>query len=155
MMQPASRTDAGSSAIRDQKDAAMTISKNIIFAVALSAISFAGNAGASLAGEAAKTQTIKPLQGLSFEAGQKRGIGYFTSDASTCKLVLTLADTPNQDEPQGFTVSRYEAAVPAGKNTRYSSEEGRTFEFGCNAHAEAMTFKPLRSIASAQGEETR
>ena len=133
----------------------MTISKNIIFAVALSAISFAGNAGASLAGETTKIQTIKPLQALSFDAGQKRGIGYFTSDASTCKLVLTLADTPNQDEPQGFTVSRYEAAVPAGKNTRYSSEEGRTFEFGCSAHAEAMTFKPLRSIASAQGEETR
>ena len=130
----------------------MTISKNIISAVALSGIFFASHAGVSQAGEANKTQTFKPLQGLSINAGQKHAIGYFLSDANTCKLVLTLADASNQGDPQGFTVARYEAAVPAGQNTRYASEEGRTFEFGCQAHAEAMTFKSLNSVASAQSE---
>ena len=130
----------------------MTISKNIISAIALAGILFAGHAGASLAGEATKSQSFKPLQGLSINAGQKHAIGYFLSDANTCKLVLTLADASNQGDPQGFTVSRYEAAVPAGQNTRYTSEDGNVFEFGCQAHAEAMTFKPLTSVASSQSK---
>ena len=127
----------------------MTISKNIISAIALSGIIFAGHASASLAGETNKT--IKPLQGLSFDAGQKHGIGYFLSNANTCKLVLTLADSATQDDQQGFTAARYEAAVPAGQNTRYTSE-GHTFEFGCQANAQAMTFKPLSTVASDQSE---
>ena len=130
----------------------MTIRHNILSAVALSGIIFASHAGVSHAGEANKTQTFKPLQALSINAGQKHGIGYFLSDAKTCNLVVTLADEPNQDDPQGFTVIRYEAAVPAGQITRYTSEVGRTFEFGCQAHAAAMTFKPLSTVASDKSE---
>ena len=130
----------------------MTIRHNILSAVALSGIIFASHAGVSHAGEANKTQTFKPLQALSINAGQKHGIGYFLSDAKTCNLVVTLADEPNQDDPQGFTVTRYEAAVPDGRITRYTSEVGHTFEFGCQAHAAAMTFKPLSTVASDKSE---
>jgi hypothetical protein len=42
--------------------------------------------------------------------------------------------------------------VPAGQNTRYTSEDGNVFEFGCQVHAEAMTFKPLTSVASSQSK---
>jgi hypothetical protein len=129
----------------------MTISKNIISAVALSGIYFASHAGVSQASEANKTQTFKPLQGLSINAGQRHGISYFTSDANTCKLVVTLTDAANQDDPHGFTVTRHEAAVPAGQRTRYASE-GHTFEFGCQADAGAMTFRPLSTVASDQSE---
>jgi hypothetical protein len=145
MIHPASKRN------QDQEDTAMTIRHNILSAVALSGIIFASHAGVSHAGEANKTQTFKPLQALSINAGQKHGIGYFLSDAKTCNLVVTLADEPNQDDPQGFTVTRYEAAVPAGQNTRYASE-GSTFEFGCQADAHAMTFKPLSTVASDQSE---
>ena len=129
----------------------MTIRKNIISAAALSEIFFAGPPGVALAGEN-KPQAIKPLQAFSFETGQKHGIGYFTSDASTCKLVVTLADAANHDDAQGFTATRYEAAIRAGQNTRYTSEEGQAFELSCLANAEAMTFKPLNSIASSQSK---
>jgi hypothetical protein len=122
----------------------MTIRTNILSAIALSGIVFAGHASASVAGE--MNETFKPLQGLSFDAGQKHGIGYFLSDASTCKLVLTLANSA-QDDQQGFTAARYEAAVPAGQTTRYTSD-GHTFEFGCQDKASAMTFKRLSSVAS-------
>ena len=123
----------------------MTIHKNILSAIALSGILFASHASTSLAGE---SQTFKPIQGLSFDAGQKHGVGYFLSEAGTCKLVLTLS----QNDPQDFTVTRYETAIPAGQITRYTSQEGNAFEFGCQARAEAMTFKPLTSIASSQSE---
>ena len=130
----------------------MTIRHNIISAVALSGIIFASHAGVFPAGEANQISSFKPLQALSIKAGQEHGIGYFLSDAKTCKLVVTLADEPNQDDPQGFTVTRYEAAVPAGQITRYTSEVGHTFEFGCQAHAAAMTFKPLSTVASDKSE---
>jgi hypothetical protein len=145
MIHPASRTGAGHFGNQDQGDATMTFSKNIISAVALWGIIFAGHAGASVAGDT--NRTFKPLQGLSFDAGNKHGVGYFLSNSNTCKLVLTLADSANQDDQQGFTAARYEAAVPAGQNTRYTSE-GHTFEFGCQASAEAMTFKVLSTVAS-------
>lgn len=125
----------------------MTIHKNILSAIALSGILFASHASTSLAGE---SQRFKPIQGLSFDAGQKHGVGYFLSEAGTCKLVLTLAS--NQGDPQDFTVTRYETAIPAGQITRYTSQEGKAFEFGCQARAETMTFKPLSSIASSQSE---
>jgi hypothetical protein len=70
----------------------MSIHKNIISAVALSGIIFASHAGVSQAGDANTTQTFKPLQGLSINAGQKHGVGYFLSDANTCKLVVTWTD---------------------------------------------------------------
>lgn len=129
----------------------MTISKQIISAIALSGILFAGHAAASLAGEVNNSQTFKRFQGLSFEAGQKHGVGYFYDNAGSCKLVLTLANASNGDNTESWTVTRYERAVPVGQITRYTSE-GRAFEFGCKANAEAMTFRPLSTVASAQSE---
>jgi hypothetical protein len=128
----------------------MTTTQNIISAIALSSILFAGQTPASLAGEANTTQTFKGFQGLSFEAGQKHGVGYFYNDAGRCKLILTLADA-NRDDEQSLTITRYEAAVGAGQITRYTSE-GHAFEFACQANAELMTFKALSTVASAQSE---
>jgi hypothetical protein len=138
-------------ATRIKRTTAMTISKQIISAIALSGILFAGHAAASLAGEVNSSQTFKRFQGISFEAGQKHGVGYFYDNAGSCKLVLTLANASNGDNTESLTVTRYERAVPAGQITRYASE-GRAFEFGCQANAEAMTFKPLSTVASAQSE---
>lgn len=135
---------------QDQEDAAMTHSKTIISAAMLSGMMFFGYSGASAAGDAGAIQTFKPLQSVTIDAGQKHGIGYFLSESDTCKLVLTLTD--KQEEPRDLTVTRFETAVPAGGSTRYTSEEGRSFEFGCQVHADAMTLKPLNSVASTQGE---
>jgi len=129
----------------------MTITKTIVSAAALSGIILAGQAGLLLASDANKAQTFKPLQGLSFDAGQKHGVGYFSNDAGQCKLVLTLAEKPNRDEFQTFAATRYEVAVTPGQSTRYASD-GRAFEFGCQDRAEAMTFRPLSTVASAQRE---
>jgi hypothetical protein len=127
----------------------MTVIKTIVSAAALSGITLAGHAGASLAGDAKGAQIFKPIHGLSFDAGQKRGVGYFTNDSGLCKLVLTLAENTNGDEPQTFTATRYEVAVPARQFTRYTSD-GHAFEFGCEDRAEAMTFKPLSTVAQSE-----
>ena len=58
-----------------------TIRNDIISAVVLSGFIFASHAGGSLAGEANTTHTFKSLQGISINAGQKRGI------RGRCKLM--------------------------------------------------------------------
>ena len=129
----------------------MIISKQIISAIALSSIFFAGHAAASLAGGMNESHTFKRFEGLRFEAGQKHGVGYFYDDAGTCKLVLTLADASDADDAAGLTVTRLERTVSVGQITSYS-DEGHTVEFGCQANAEAMTFKSPSTVASAQSE---
>jgi hypothetical protein len=55
---------------------------------------------------------MKPIQGIVFGVGPKRGVGYFYNKNSNCKLVLTLAEEPRSDDPQSFTAIRHEVAVP-------------------------------------------
>lgn len=117
--------------------------KNIISAAALSAALVAGHAGASLAGET-QMQTLKPLQAVTFNAGEKTGVGYFYDEAGSCKLVLTLAEAADH-----FAATRYEAIVPAGQHGHYANG-GRSFEFACQGQAIAMTFKQLDTVASIE-----
>ena len=71
--------------------------KNIIAAVAVSA-------ALSLATAAQASETLKPLQGVSFHVGTKHAVGYFLNDSNTCKLVLTQADDTN------YAPTRFEAS---------------------------------------------
>jgi hypothetical protein len=129
---------------------AMFSTKNIVSIVALSVALIAGHAGASTADDA-QAQTFKPFQGFTFEAGEKHAVGYFYDDEGFCKLVLTLAASTSGDPGEHFSATRYEALVPAGQHGRYA-DNGHTFEFGCRSDALAMTFKALKTTASAQND---
>ena len=123
----------------------MTTSKSILPAIALSGLFLTANTAASLADG---IRTFKPAQGVTFQAGAKRAVGYFTNETGRCKLVLTLADEPAADEQPGFTTIRHEVTLQSGEATRYA-QDGQTFEFGCQAGAHNMTFKPLQRFAEA------
>lgn len=124
----------------------MTNTKSIFTAIAFASIAFTAHAGTSAASES-QIGTFKPYQALRFDAGEKHAVGYFYDAAGTCRLILTLADDTVGEE--SFTATRHEASVPAGRAVRYTTG-GRAFEFGCAAHADAMTFKPLSTVASAE-----
>jgi hypothetical protein len=118
----------------------MKPAKNIIIAAALSAaLSVAHLAGAQAADGA---QTMKPMQGVSFHGGSKHAVGYFLSDSSTCKLVLTLADDAN------YAPIRFETAIAAGKSTSYQLAEGKSLEFACQADGQAMKINALETFAT-------
>lgn len=123
------------------------ISKTLSAALLTAGIS-AGFTGALYAADTNTIKSIKPLQAVSFNAGPKHGVGYFYAKAKQCQLVLTLADEPNPDDVQSFTVIRYEAAVPTGKSTRYSSTEGKALEFTCGFDAQAMSLREVERIAT-------
>ena len=115
----------------------MKPTKNIIIAAAL-LLSVTHLAGAQAADGA---RTMKPMQGVSFHAGTKHAVGYFLSESSSCKLILTLADDAN------FAPTRFEAAVEAGKSTRYQLADGKPIEFTCEADGQAMKINSLATFA--------
>jgi hypothetical protein len=132
----------------DHMETDMNFVSKILSTALLAGGMWTGITGALYAADANTVKSIKPLQGISLNAGPKHGVGYFTSEASLCKLVLTLADEPNSDDVQSFTVLRYEAAVPTGKSTRYSAAEGKALEFTCGLNAQAMTMREVERIAT-------
>ncbi len=69
-----------------------------------------------------------------------------------CKLVVTRAQEPNWDEGGTFAATRFEAAIAAGKATRYVPGSGKTFEFACLDGAHAMTVKPVDLVAAGGTE---
>ena len=109
--------------------------KTISAAVAVSA-------ALSLATAAQASETLKPLQGISFHVGSKHAVGYFLSDSSACKLVLTLADDAN------FAPTRVETAIAAGMSTRYQLAEGKSLEFACQADGQTMKINGLETFAA-------
>lgn len=130
----------------------MTIisSKNILAVSGFSAaLLFTGSAG--YAAENPNIGTMKPLHGLSFDVGAKRAVSYFVSVNGSCKLVLTIAEEPKWDEFSSFTATRFEAAIPAGKATRFNPTEGTALRFECQAGAQAMSVETVVQFAYSGG----
>ena len=126
----------------------MTIAKTISTITTIAALATSSLTGVS---QAAEVHTLKPLHGLSFKTGAAHGVGFFQSERGDCKLVITFANDENADDAQVFTVTRHETLVSANQVTRYVIGD-QPFEFGCQAGAAAMTFKPLSRLAAAESE---
>ena len=125
----------------------MTFSKNIFVATALAGI-FCANAASEIRAADSSLLTMKPLHGISHDVGTKRAVSYFLSDNGKCKLVLTLAEAPNWDEVPNLIATRFEAAIDAGKTTRFHATAGKSLQFACQAGAQAMNVKVLDQVAT-------
>lgn len=113
-----------------------------ILSVAVLAIS-----GFAVANESPKLGTIKPRQGLTFDVGAKRAVSYFTRENNSCKLVVTIAETPTSHDAQSFAASRFETTIGAGRSTRFDPKEGKLIEFACHANAESMSVSSVERLA--------
>ena len=92
-------------------------------------------------GAANASETMKPLQGLSFHAGSKHAVGYFLTDNGDCKLVVTRANDDN------FAPTRFEAVIKSGHSTHYELAQGNSFEFGCQSAGQLVTIDTLETTA--------
>lgn len=130
----------------------MISTKNITLALSLTGVLALSQAHAVQAVESSSVLTMKPFYAISFDVGGKRAVTYFQADNGACDLVATLADPPNWDEGiPAFTGERFEAAIPGGKSRRFTSGQGKTLEFACQAGAETMTVRPVERIATGDG----
>jgi len=93
--------------------------------------------------------TMSPMKGVSFEIGAERAVSYFLSENGECKLVLTHAGEPNVNEP-GFTATRFEATIGAGKATRYVSRDGDAIDFECQSNARSVSINGVEAAYAAR-----
>lgn len=116
----------------------MNTTKNIIIGATVLALSFAH------IGVAQASDTLKPLQGISFHVANKDAVAYFLSESGTCKLVLTMAG--GADQP-----TRLEVAIPGDGSNSYELTEGKSLEFTCQNGAQAMKIDTLLTLAGLGG----
>ena len=108
--------------------------KNIIVAAALSTLSLGYLTSAQA------TETVKPLQGVSFHTDTKDAVAYFTADKGACKVVLMVTDKV------AYAPARIEEAVEANKSTLHHVD-GKSLELACGPGAQAMTINLLATVA--------
>ena len=132
----------------------MTILTKIIASTALAGIVFTNGAGAPKAADTSSALTMTEMQGVSFDIGTQRAVAYFLNSGGTCRLVLTMARPYNGDDDNdvaySFTSSRFEAAIPAGKATRFKPASGGAFEFACRAGASSMSIMAVEQRLEQQ-----
>ncbi|MBY0558736.1 hypothetical protein [Hyphomicrobium sp.] len=114
----------------------------------LLAATISGSAtGIAHAGNPTSGTVMKPLQGITFAAGPKRAVGYFYSKDNRCKLVVTVADTPN-GAGDTFDVLRHEASVGPGDFDQLNLNNGETLEFNCANDVRTMAIRSVEHIAT-------
>ena len=118
----------------------MTLTKIITVAASLTSLGILAAAPAR-----AKSISLKPLHGASFEIGSEHAVSYFTNENGRCNLVVTRAGEPNWDQGGGLTVTRFESSILAGKSTRYDG----SVEFTCTADAQSMLIKQDVQVAAS------
>lgn len=125
---------------------------NKIMSLAALAGALALNAGALQAAGASSVLTMKPLHGVSFDVGTGRAVSYFLNDNGQCKLVLTLAEASDWDDPSRFAATRFETTISAGSATHYNPAHGNAVEFACASDAQAMTATITQQVAAVEAQ---
>jgi hypothetical protein len=125
-----------------RRSTAMNPIKNIMVATALSALSV-GYLGAAHAAE-----TVKPLQGVSFDIGTKHAVSYFLSESGQCRLTVLIADAMKGDEVPTDAPIRFDVAVDGGKDARVDTAEGKSLQFACAPDSQAMIVDEIEQVAT-------
>lgn len=132
----------------------MTILTKIVAVTALAGIALVNGAGAPKAADAPSVLTMTEMEGVSFNIGTQRAVGYFLKGSGSCKLIVTMAEPYNRDDDgddvHSFASTRFEAAIPAGKAARFTPAGGGAFEFACQAGAKSMSIVAVEQVPERQ-----
>jgi hypothetical protein len=126
----------------------MTSIKAIAVLAPLAAALALVTAGSLQASEAQDRLTMEPLQGISFDAGSKRAVSFFVAKSGFCELVVTFAEEPNWDEPEGFVFTHFEATIADNRATVFCPHSGKALQFACDANATAMSVAGIDQVAT-------
>jgi hypothetical protein len=121
----------------------LNTTKNIVLAAGFASYLALSYAWARQADDTSAVITMKPMQGMNFDAGSEHEVTYFISQDGQCRLVVTRATEPGSDAPN-FTATRFEATINAGETTRYVSDSGRAVDFDCEPTARTVSIRPVQ-----------
>jgi hypothetical protein len=126
------------------------MSTRIKIAVASALLGITAASGIALAHDDHRqaAATFRPAQGISFDVGSKRAVGYYTVANGQCNLTLVLSEAPDADGLARGSAARFKVAVHAGSSARVDTVEGKSLEFGCQPEAAKMNVRTLEQLAA-------
>ena len=100
---------------------------------------------------------LKPMSGpgasgrdkpflLNTRLGTKQAVSYFLNEDGLCRVTLMVVEAFNGEDVPLSTTVRFEVAIGVGETARIDTAEGKSLEFGCEAHAEELTVKTGKQI---------
>jgi hypothetical protein len=85
--------------------------------------------------------TFRPIQGISFQLGSKRAVGYFEPRNGKCLVTLMIAEKVDPDQARPSSAARLSLAMLPGQSAALASEEGTSMQLTCGAAAETVAVK--------------
>jgi hypothetical protein len=91
--------------------------------------------------------TFRPIEGISYELGSKRAVGYFEPRNGKrlvtfkCLVTLMIAEKVDPDQARPSSAARLSLAMLPGQSAALASEEGTSMEITCGAGAETVAVK--------------
>ena len=99
--------------------------------------------------------TVKPLVGVSLDAGPKHVVGYFVAQNGACGVTFLIADSRLEDPDAVSTAARVNMVVPAGRSARINSMDGPSVELICAADAGKLSARVIERVAYSKTGVTR
>ena len=93
-------------------------------------------------------QTFKPTEGMSYQLGSKRAIGYFVNNDGTCQVTLMIAESVDPDVAQPPSAARMSFGMTPGQSLALGSVEGESMVATCGAGGETLEIKRSALIRS-------
>jgi hypothetical protein len=93
-------------------------------------------------------QTFKPAEGMIYQLGSKRAIGYFLTNDGSCQVTLMIAEAVDPDLVQPPSAARMSFGMLPGQTLALGSAEGESMVATCGSGGETLEItrsKPLRS----------
>ncbi|WP_334389542.1 hypothetical protein [Bradyrhizobium sp. AZCC 2262] len=86
-------------------------------------------------------ETFWPIEGISYQLGSKRAVGYFEPRNGKCQVTLMIAEAVDPDQAQPSSAARLSLPMQPGESAALASEEGRSIELTCGAGAQTVAVK--------------
>ena len=130
----------------------MNFVKKIFVATALAGVLAVANIGSVQAEDSSPGwKPMKPLYAVNFDVGRKHVLSYFLSKNGQCDLTTLITDRPDEaaegDEIPMLANTRIKATIHGGKSARFDTAEGKSLEYVCATHAQAMSVRQVNQIA--------
>ena len=86
-------------------------------------------------------ETFRPIEGISYQLGSKRAVGYFEPRNGKCQVTLMIAEAVDPDQAQPSSAARLSFPMQPGESAALASDEGRSIELTCGAGAQTVAVK--------------
>jgi hypothetical protein len=82
--------------------------------------------------------TTRPIEGISYERGSKRAVGYFEPRDRKCQVTLMIAEAVDPDKASPLSAARLSSPMGQGGSAVLTSEKGGSIKLTCGAGAQTV-----------------